>query len=187
MESIKEIHQQLISKSRFFKAIEADIRDDGLMHKITLENNKIKIKKQSYTEDTNELIKDWYNMASDLYLTLENTNIIFYRGFGIINNLQYIIQPIPFSTTYDKDKSSEYGTGNILEIHVPSKTRFTYINDAEKEVILPAGIIIILKKYQEPYISENGEDYNVFKCTFEPTQSYADMKELWSRYDITSN
>lgn len=176
---IEEIHQKLIYNNKEYLNIVNKIIEGDLMYKLEIIDNKPSIR-GGYSKSVDTLINNWYKMAKNIYIPI-NEDIILYRGFGPITQ-NYLIHPLPFSTTYNKNRSVEYGTGNILEIKIPIKTIFTYLNPGEEEVLLPAGVIIMLGITEQ--FTFDSKNYIIHKCTFEPTESYDDMYDLWNRYDI---
>lgn len=169
--NICNLHLNKIKRSAKHTDIINNIIDDMLMNKVYINNAKIYI---NINRNILNLINEWYNLSSELQ-EYNNYPIVVYRGIKNIDMKDTFLHPIPFSTCVEYDNALNWINFNdlersfILKIHVCPNTSFTFTGNFNEgnEVILPAGMLHVIKIYHE-------NNVKIVECSFEQF-SYNEM------------
>jgi len=143
-ESQTQTHINIINSNPHFLDIINNIIGDMLMGRVRFDEKKQQLSLHINNYILN-LITNWYNMIA--YLPPFELSV--YRGVkNMCSKQKIILQPIPFSTSIDKNNAYEWININdnnsfIMKINVNKSTRFSVTgNYAEgNEVVLPAGYL----------------------------------------------
>lgn len=178
LEIIYDLHAKKGKTYKYYEEVKERVIGDVLMGKI--KNNKL----VSITPFVNQTILYFYETAQKMNEEIffsGGCSYVVYRGIKNIKpNNNQIVQPIPFSTSLEKENAKNWASDDccILNISVPVNTHFLCIDNPNegKEIVLPAGIINIQKTTKIDNITE-------YDCVFDPSNTYEKMIELQIKHE----
>lgn len=160
---IEEVYKKHTScMDRYYEEVRDNIIDDMLMGKVVLKPEGVTL--VGMTEKVKKLIDLFYKVAKKLYIPCSFTVYRGTRPIKIAENT--LFQPIPFSTSLVPENAMNWIDEDekccIWRINVPKDSLFLCIDNPNegKEVILPAGMIRIIKSSMD--------SIRVYECEFIP-------------------